>query len=264
MICDSCSRQGKEMVSIYDESNCPHQVGMPDEDNKITTVLINRVGDYFEVSNVPVPAQRAASVDRKSLDKTKEFDTINNESIVGDSIVSLEDKEKLTRIEDSQADNVVDQAKEPADVTGNETEQKEGCSDDEEMEDEEMSEKEAEVVSGTEEKSVETPAENSDETSLKEVVSALSTICQDLKEASQKFAESVTSITKVMETKITSLEADVQEQKELTNAIAEEVSKALNESEEDSRREGLYSKSLVESNMTKSTRNLIQGFLGGK
>lgn len=60
MICDSCTDK-----SIYD-SACPHMPGATDEKGNKTTVTIKSVNDYFEVSLVPIPAQRDAGIRRRS------------------------------------------------------------------------------------------------------------------------------------------------------------------------------------------------------
>lgn len=63
MVCDSCG-----MKSYYDDS-CPHMVGGMDEKGAVTTITIKDTSDYFEVSIVPVPAQRDAGI-RRSMAKT--------------------------------------------------------------------------------------------------------------------------------------------------------------------------------------------------
>lgn len=69
MICDSCVSK-----SYYDES-CPHRAGSLDANNKQVTITIGDVIDYFEVSIVPIPAQRDAgiyrSVESKTIDLVK-------------------------------------------------------------------------------------------------------------------------------------------------------------------------------------------------
>lgn len=60
MMCDSCGDQ----KSIYD-SACPHMPGGVDEKGNTTTVSIKSVSDYYEVSLVPIPAQRDAGIRRR-------------------------------------------------------------------------------------------------------------------------------------------------------------------------------------------------------
>lgn len=80
MLCDSCA-DGK---SIYD-SSCPHMPGGTDSQGNKTTVTIKGVNDYYEVSLVPIPAQRDAGIRRRSVTLTPEmvkaFEGIRPESI---------------------------------------------------------------------------------------------------------------------------------------------------------------------------------------
>lgn len=93
MHCLSCG-DGR---SIYD-SSCPHMPGSYDEKGARTTVLIKDMSDFYEVSLVPVPAQRDAGIRRRSLTITPEMidkaastenvDTINSVKDHGDDTVS--------------------------------------------------------------------------------------------------------------------------------------------------------------------------------
>ena len=62
MKCMSC----KDGTSIYSNS-CPHQPGGMDEYGQKTFVNIGGVADYFEVSLVPIPAQRNAGIRRNTV-----------------------------------------------------------------------------------------------------------------------------------------------------------------------------------------------------
>lgn len=92
MMCDSCGTK-----SYYDEI-CPHTVGSMDERKGLTTITIKDVSDYFEVSLVPVPAQRDAGIRRsltKTLRETEDSDTINNsKSVLGEMAVPENKQDK--------------------------------------------------------------------------------------------------------------------------------------------------------------------------
>lgn len=77
-ICMSCRNK-----SIYSQ-DCPHMPGGMDEEGNKTYISIKNVIDYFEVSIVPVPAQRDAGIRRNSLDSTKTL-TVNEvmEDVLG-------------------------------------------------------------------------------------------------------------------------------------------------------------------------------------
>ena len=108
MMCDSCGNK-----SFYDEA-CMHNVGCTDEKGGMTTITIKDISDYYEVSLVPVPAQRDAGISRsytKSLndtqkvleteEKVKESATINNDkNLLGDIVVSENEQEMNTSEKD--------------------------------------------------------------------------------------------------------------------------------------------------------------------
>ena len=70
MLCESCMRKGIR-CSIYDE-DCSHRVGVEDEMGQVTGIVIDGVLDYYETSNVPVPANKDAGLAKttKSMDTT--------------------------------------------------------------------------------------------------------------------------------------------------------------------------------------------------
>jgi hypothetical protein len=67
LVCSACKTK-----SIYDPE-CPHMPGMPDEEGIRVYVEIKNISDYYEVSLVPVPAQKAAGIRREmSLNKSQQ------------------------------------------------------------------------------------------------------------------------------------------------------------------------------------------------
>ncbi len=93
MLCDSCGNK-----SFYDEA-CMHTVGSLDEKGGTTTITIKDVSDYYEVSLVPVPAQRDAGISRsmvKSVIATERPETLTNpELVIKDLQEVSETKEKI-------------------------------------------------------------------------------------------------------------------------------------------------------------------------
>jgi len=75
MVCDSCGSK-----SYYDES-CPHMVGNQDEKGYGTTITIKDISDYYEVSLVPVPAQRDAGITRGFSKSAEQLDSSTQELI---------------------------------------------------------------------------------------------------------------------------------------------------------------------------------------
>lgn len=68
MVCMSCAGE----KSIYDNS-CPHVPGGVDEKGIRTVVGIKDIADFYEVSLVPIPAQRDAGIRRMSVDAQQDF-----------------------------------------------------------------------------------------------------------------------------------------------------------------------------------------------
>lgn len=91
MLCESCMRKGIR-CSIYDE-DCSHRVGVEDEMGQVTGIVIDGVLDYYETSNVPVPANKDAGLAKttKSIEITGKLDQSfeNLKSQVSEKVSSL-------------------------------------------------------------------------------------------------------------------------------------------------------------------------------